>query len=137
MSGRKLVFLGHRWPAADAPGEPVLRGLVFADGTLLRRRSLVEIAAPGDGRAWTPEPVDATWRDLAELDLADPDACEAFARRRGDPSGVLSAGKPQSYVSTVSRHGVRGRPPGPALPGRVVTIPSSPLAIVCARQGLW
>ena len=129
MSGRKLVFQGHRWPAADAQGGPVLPDLVFSDGTLLQDRSFVEIATTGDGRAWTPEPVDATWRDLAELDLADPDACEAFARRRGDPSGALSAGKPQSYVSTVSRHGVRGSRPVPAVPGRVVTIRWWPLVM--------
>jgi len=79
---------GHRWPAAHAESPP--RPLVVG-GTASR---FVVITVSGEGRAWSPEPVDATWRDLAELDLADPIACQAFARRRGDPSGVLSPTSP-------------------------------------------
>ena len=130
MSGRKLIFQGHRWSAADAQAEPVVMGMTLADGTLLSPQNFVEITTTGDGRAWTPEPVDATWRDLAELDLADPDACEAFARRRGDPSGGLSKGRPQGWTLQAPRQGGPPRNvPHPAVPGRVVTSQWWPLAM--------
>jgi hypothetical protein len=105
--------------------------MTLADGTLLPSRSFVEITTTGDGRAWTPEPVDATWRDLSDLDLADPEACQTFVRRVGDPSGeLLKTRRPEGYVREAPRQG--GPPrirPIPAVPGKVVTSRWLPLAM--------
>jgi hypothetical protein len=91
MSGGTLIFeKAHRWPAAIAQAKPVMLTMTLSDGTPLPPRRFITITATGAGRSWLPEPVDATWRDLAETDLGDPAACQAFARRRGDPAGELS-----------------------------------------------
>ena len=125
---RKLIFAGRCWPAAVAQPEPGPQAIVPADGTPLPPRNFVKIVTTGDGRAWTPEPTDASWRDLADLDLTNPEACQAFARRIGDPSGKLSGGRPAGYVQELHRYvGWRsgGAPPRtqlhPAVPGTVVT----------------
>ncbi len=92
-AGGKLIFTGHRWPAARACGRSVV-AIVGTEGTLAPTRGIVDITTTGQGRAWTPEPVDATWRNLADLDLESAPACEGFVRRYGDPSGLL---KPQIF----------------------------------------
>jgi hypothetical protein len=93
----ELIFSGLRWPGAYAAGS---RHQIIprADGSLDAESRFVNITgAVGKGRRWTPEPIDATWRSLAELDLDSfPDSAH-FVRRRGDPYGVL---KPDNFIST-------------------------------------
>ena len=51
-----------------------------------RSRGHVDIAVhSGEGRIWTPEPVDASWRNFADLELHSQKDCVAFVQRRGDP----------------------------------------------------
>ena len=51
-----------------------------------RSRGNVDIAVhSGEGRIWTPEPVDASWRNFATLELHSEKDCVEFVRRRGDP----------------------------------------------------
>ena len=51
-----------------------------------RSRGHVDIAVhSGEGRIWTPEPVDASWRSFAALELHSEKDCVAFVQRRGDP----------------------------------------------------
>ena len=46
----------------------------------------------GKGRRWTPEPNDASWRDMAEPDLNDFHLSAHFVQRRGDPYGLFKVG---------------------------------------------
>jgi hypothetical protein len=114
VSGRKLIFQGHRWPAATAQGVRAVT-MTRADGVLLQPQNFVEIVTTGAGRAWTPEPVDASWRDLAELDLADPAACQNFARRIGDPAGGLFRQSVPPFHGRVER-----RYRGPGMPPMLI-----------------
>jgi len=122
MTGRKLIFQGRSWPAAEAEPTPVPQNILLADGTLLSQRNFVRLISRGNGRVWTPEIVDGSWRDLSELDLADPAACQTFARRIGDPVGALGMSRPAGYTQD-RPHG--GGPPRtrfyPAVPGSVST----------------
>ena len=81
-----LIFKGLRFPAARTTGRHHLV-IPNPDGTLLKARGFVTIATSGRGRAWTPEPVDATWRTFAGLDLGGSVDGEDFVQRRGDPFG--------------------------------------------------
>jgi hypothetical protein len=82
-----LDFGAVRWPRARAaPGQFQLVGMPSG---------YVDVAVErGIGRAWKPEPIDATWRSLAELDLGDVAAVERFVQLRGDPFGELRPGHP-------------------------------------------
>jgi hypothetical protein len=86
---QELIFHGLRWPGAYAAGAHH-QIIPRADGSLARESRFVNITgAIGKGRRWTPEPTDATWKNLAELDLDSfPDSAH-FVQRRGDPYGAL------------------------------------------------
>lgn len=94
----ELIFSGLRWPDAQAAGR---RRLVIprADGSLTTESGFVNITVlGGEGRKWRAEPIDATWRSLAELDLDNFPDSAAFVQRRGDPYGALKPGN--FYIST-------------------------------------
>jgi hypothetical protein len=91
MASRSILFSGRRWPHAQVGGRQTV-AVALADGSFLTERGFANIIAHGEGRVWTPEANDASWRNLAELDLDDPRACADFAKRRGDPSGALRPG---------------------------------------------
>jgi hypothetical protein len=95
----ELIFSGLRWPGAEAAGRQHLT-IPRADGSLTTHSGFVTIVVFGDveGRKWAPEPTDATWRSLAELDLDSFPDSAAFVRRRGDPYGALKPGN--SHITT-------------------------------------
>ena len=105
----------------------------MADGTPEAPTPFVRITTTGQGAGWTPEPVDATWRDLAELDLADPIACQTFARRRGDPAEKLSQGRDELY--RLNQIGQR-IPMRSAVPGVVTTSQWERLALALRQAAL-
>jgi hypothetical protein len=105
----------------------------LADGTPMAPTAFVRITTTGQGATWTPEPVDATWRDLAELDLSDPIACQVFARRRGDVAEKLSQGRPERH--RLNQIGQR-IPMAPAVPGVVTTSQWEPLALALQQAAL-
>jgi hypothetical protein len=134
MTERTVVFQGHRWPAAEARTEPIWLATTLEDGTPLAPQAFVQITTTGQGADWTPEPVDASWRDMSQLDLADAAACQTFVRRRGDPAGRLAPARP--IMST--RNGISGTPrmPSPSVP--VTTSQWLPLVLALRQAaGAW
>jgi hypothetical protein len=99
-SGRTLIFDGIRWPTAieSLPKAERLRlALYKAKGLAVPADFRIGIdfnhlpvaVNTGTGRSWTPEPVDATWRSFADLDLYSPRECAAFVRHRGEPFATI------------------------------------------------
>ena len=86
-----LIFSGRRWPAARITGRRQI-AVSLPDRATLEEHGFVTITSGGRTRMWTPEPVDASWRTFAELDLGSA-ACEDFVKRRGDPYDRLSSGR--------------------------------------------
>jgi hypothetical protein len=48
----------------------------------------------GIGREWTPDPTDASWRNLGEIHLDSVPEVENFVARRGDPDSQLGPDRP-------------------------------------------
>ena len=90
--GLTLIFSGLRWPTAQPAYDYQLATALLSEGgrevvdAVRRSRGCVDIAVhSGEGRIWTPEPVDASWRNFANLELGSEKDCVAVVRRRGDP----------------------------------------------------
>jgi hypothetical protein len=98
---QELIFHGLRWPGflREAGQQDLI--IPRADGSMFVESRFVSFRgdAVGKGRRWTPEPIDATWRSLAELDLDSFSDCAHFVHRRGDPYGAL---RPGDYLSISS-----------------------------------
>src|SRR6476620_12603954 len=86
-----LVFSGPRFPYARATAGGDAR-IVRIDGSETTRKIAIVSVERGQGRTWTPDPNDASWRSFSEIDIGDPVAVEAFVRLRGDPYDKLRAG---------------------------------------------
>ena len=74
MQGVPVIFRGLRWPAAQSVSSEEASSFVT-----------IHVPRGQRGRIWVPEATDATWRDLAEINLSDEQSCLDFVQRRGDP----------------------------------------------------
>jgi hypothetical protein len=90
--GLTLVFSGLRWPTAQPAYDYQLATALLSESgrevvdAVRRSRGCVDIAVhSGEGRIWTPESVDASWRNFATLELGSEKDSVAFVQRRGDP----------------------------------------------------
>jgi hypothetical protein len=94
------MFRGLRWPRVAAVAGQQQFVVPLADGTPSAPSGFVNLSvARGKGRPWEPEPTDASWRSLAELDLGDVASTRNFVAFRGDPYGKLA---PDSPITTVT-----------------------------------
>lgn len=95
MAHLKLVFHGHRWPAAQIEGGRVDQYDFTSNAdTWGSPHALATLTTRGGGRRWTATTALAFWRSYAEMNLADDAAIVDFARRHGDPNSQLSSSKP-------------------------------------------
>ena len=85
-----LVFSGLRWPKAELRfyrrfSRETYEIGPYEDRVTEDRDQFDIVVRTGEGRLWTPEPIDASWRNFGDLDFGSAADCVLFVQRRGAP----------------------------------------------------